>query len=314
MLSERPSSQSPWTNVYGLARSTLALGTFITLASHHSDLLFRPMGGEVSGMLQGSGAAQWSLFNLTPPEHLEWARLFSVLVLLLVIIGWRPRITGVLHWWVSFSFASTAMLLDGGDHVAVVLSLLLLPITLTDNRRWHWSVANESDPGILSQLKRDTAVSAMWVIRLQVAIIYFHAGVAKLAVEEWVNGTALYYWFTNPIFGAPSWLEPVLLPLLTSPVGVTLLTWTVLLLEITLFLGLVIERRWRPALLVLGLSFHAGIILVHGLVSFFCSMAAALILYLRPLEQEFRIPSLGWWASVSSVLPRPPRRQVIPAG
>lgn len=44
-------------------------------------------------------------------------------------------------------------------------------------------------------------------------------------------------------------------------------------------------------MLLLGLLFHAGILLVHGLLHFSLAMSAALILYLRPLSSSFRWPS-----------------------
>jgi hypothetical protein len=61
----------------------------------------------------------------------------------------------------------------------------------------------------------------------------------------------------------------------------------VLLLEWALSAGLLVDRRYRPILLVLGILLHAGIAVVHGLVSFAMIMFAALILYLRPLDRPF---------------------------
>lgn len=33
--------------------------------------------------------------------------------------------------------------------------------------------------------------------RIQVAGIYFHPAIEKLAVKEWAGRTAFYYWFTT---------------------------------------------------------------------------------------------------------------------
>lgn len=305
----------PWTNVYGLARSALAFGTLLTLLFNDTTLLFRPAGGELTGNFGREGMFGWSLFFLVPPESLELARWVSVLVLLIVISGWRPRITGILHWWITFSLPASAVLVDGGDHIAAVLTLLLIPVTLTDGRKWHWSPPEEGRRGVASLIAGQIAFSAFLVIRLQVALVYFHAGVGKMRVEEWSDGTALYYWFTHSAFGASPWLEPFLLPLLASPIIVTSLTWGVIIFELALFLGLAMEKRWWPYLLVLGIFFHLGIIVVHGLVSFFFSMAGALILYLRPIERPFGFPAwvlrlrpqLDWIGSIGG------RRARVPA-
>lgn len=166
------------------------------------------------------------------------------------------------------------------------------PFALTDPRRWHWGkVATEAPVG-REELARLLAISSYVVIRIQVAGIYFHAATAKFRVEEWVDGTAVYYWFTHPSFGMAPWLEPLVMPLLTNPITVSLLTWGALLLEVFLFTGLVIEKRYRRWLLILGITFHAGIALIHGLISFGLAMWAALILYLRPFEDEFEFGTL----------------------
>jgi hypothetical protein len=49
------------------------------------------------------------------------------------------------------------------------------------------------------------------------------------------------------------------------------------------------KKYWRP-LLVLGLGLHAGIIVLHGLLSFAIVMFGALVLYLRPMERAFELP------------------------
>jgi antimicrobial peptide system SdpB family protein len=299
---ESQSAPSPWTNVYGLVRSLLAFGTLLTLLFNDTEVLFRPMGGEPQGNFGRDGAFGWSLFFLVPTEYLEVARWLSVCALLMVLSGWRPRFTALLHWWVSFSLAASAVVVDGGDHVAAVLTLLLLPIALTDGRKWHWSPPQDARGDRAFLVRSQIALSALLVCRLQVAAIYFHAAVGKIAVPQWANGTAVYYWFTNPSFGAPAWLEPYLLPLITSSVGVTALTWGTIILELALFVALTLHKRWWPYLLVPGLVFHFGILVVHGLVSFFFSIAAALVLYLRPTERPFKLsvralglrPSFTW--------------------
>lgn len=45
-----------------------------------------------------------------PVKNLELARWLAVAILLLVASGWR-RVTGVLHWWVSFSLHANTLVL-----------------------------------------------------------------------------------------------------------------------------------------------------------------------------------------------------------
>lgn len=280
---------APWTNVYGLARSLLAAGTFLTLGVNSVEVLFLPLEPQVTGIAQGQGFAQFSLFAIVPGAWLPAVKLLSLIVLAAVMVGWRPRLTGLPHWWVSSSFAASAAIVDGGDHITAVLSLLLLPIALTDPRKWHWQHPEIATNALLHIVQNEIARSAHIVIRIQIAFVYLHAAVGKFTVQEWSDGTALYYWFTHPVFGAPEWLSPLVDPVITSRIGVTLLTWGALAIELALFTGLVMERKWRRWLLMVGLTFHAGIAIVHGLISFSLAMAGALILYLRPVEEEIRI-------------------------
>ena len=62
-------------------------------------------------------------------------------------------------------------------------------------------------------------------------------------------------------------------------------------LEVILFAGFFREIKHRKKLLIIGMLFHLGIVFVHGLFGFFFAMAAALILYLWPVHQAFKMPS-----------------------
>lgn len=283
---------SPWTNVYGAARTILALGTLVNLACDDVDVLFRPLG---LGMREAAGSlplVRTSLFSILSGGRLELARWLGIAVLLVVASGWRPRLTAVPHWWVTSSFAASCIVVDGGDQVAANLTLLLLPVALTDPRRSHWG-GPAPIMGAWQPIAAMLARSALLVARVQVGVIYLVAWVSKIAVEEWANGTAVYYWFLHPVFGVSDGRRALLMPLLTRPATVVLLTWGALALEALLFMGLLIDRRHRPALLAAGVLFHAGIALVHGLITFCLAMTAALILYLRPPEKTFAAARLN---------------------
>lgn len=291
-------AETPWTNVAGAARTLLALGTLSTLAAHDADMLFRPLGVEAGEALSGTVLLRFSIFSLLSGSRLELARWLCVAGLCLVASGWRPRLTGLLHWWISASFAASCVIVDGGDQVTAVLTLLVLPLVLTDPRRSHWAAAPETSPGAAAAARALIARSALLVIRIQVALIYLVSCASKFAVREWTNGTALYYWFLHPVFGVSGWRRDLLLPVLTHPAGVALLTWGVLAFEALLFAGLVMEKRLRPGLLAAGCLFHFGTVVVHGLFSFFLAMAGALVLYLRSPQQQFRQPA--WLAGFAA--------------
>ena len=236
---------------------------------------------------QCGGIRSIGVFCAAPAPYLELVRWAVSVALVIVASGWRPRITALPHWWIAFSLQANALVIEGGDQVASIWALLLLPVALTDRRRWHWKEEAEAlAPSERRTFARVLAGVLLFAIRIQVAGIDLHAAAGKISVSEWADGTVLYYWLTDPVFGAPRWLWPFVETVLAHP-AVAVVTWSVLVLEIALALGLGVDKRWRGILLALGISFHFGIALLIGLPSFGLAMTAALILYLRPTERPF---------------------------
>ncbi len=222
-----------------------------------------------------------SLFSICGND-LSLAKLIAVAILLLSISGFLPRWSSVLQWWVSFSLSVSCMTVDGGDQINSILCLFLIPILIFDKRKNQWM---ESVFGTSNAYLNILFLSIFWVIRLQVSMIYFQAATAKLSVSEWTNGTASYYWLAHPIHGMPSWIAPILMPVLVSAFGVALITWGTLIFETILAMSLFMSENIRKYLFIPGILFHFGIVLVHGLSSFFLVMAAALLLLTVPFTK-----------------------------
>lgn len=303
------------TNVYGLARSLLAVCTLTALVSHTPSELFFHFPGYMESTHPGT-LSEFSLFYLLK-DHILVAQGLSIAVLLAVLVGWRPRITGLLHWYVAVSFAASCMVVQGGDHVVANMTFILLPLTLLDGRRFHWDRPDASatwdESTTWGLFKTNLAQSCFLVAAIQVAVIYFFAGVGKLSVTEWANGTAFYYWFTHPVFGAPDWLRLVVEPLLSTRPVVVAVTWGTILFEVILAMGLLAKDRFKPYMLALGLFFHFGIVLVHGLFSFFFAMAGALIVYLVKPSLHIRFDRVLDAVGIASLARRLRRRLAAPA-
>ncbi|MFG2177811.1 sporulation-delaying protein SdpB family protein [Streptomyces abikoensis] len=284
----------PWGNAYGLARTLLALGTAGTLAFSSSATLFRPVVtiGEYP-LCQGMTAG--GAFCLVPRGQFDLLRWLCVAVLLVVASGWRPRLTALPHAYLSFSVFSGIAIGDGGDQITWILSLLLALVALGDGRRWHWRThpsGTEDEPA--SRATRRWALlgfSAWAVARLQMALLYFQASVAKLPHTEWADGSAMYYWANNSSFGFPEWIRPLTDHVVHSPVGVAALTWLPIALELALAASPLMSQRARWVLLPLGISFHLGIAVLMGLWSFALAMGAGLFLLLSPIGHSFPLLS-----------------------
>lgn len=276
-------SDNPWTNVYGLARSILALSLLCTLVFSGMDTLFPLADGEQLIRPNNFFFEKISIYHIL--GNVSFAYYTSIFILIFVISGYLPQITGILHWWVSYSYLASGIILEGGDQIIAIITLLLIPVTLTDRRLNHWS--KTVVPG--NQYVKFFIWSVYGMIILQVAVIYFHSAVAKFSVDEWLNGTATYYWFTHNTFGVPYSIKPFMAKLMSNRFMVITTTWGAILFELILAGWIFMKRNtynWK-LLFIAGIFFHLFIALIFGLASFGITMTGALVLYLFPKDKHF---------------------------
>ena len=277
----------PWTQTIGIARSVLACGTALTLLANPTWILFRSPTGGASAYC-GALGGHLSLFCIVPSSQLDVARAIAVALLLVVASGWRPRLTGLFHWWVSYSFYVSGRVTDGGEQVTALITFLLLPAVLTDPRTWHWRPPARVEPQSEREaLSRLVAYTALCLIQLQVSVIYLDACIEKIRVAEWLDGTVMYYVLTNNLFGPMAALKAMLLPLLSSPLVVAV-TWPSLILEFLLGINIVLSRPLRGVLFVAGVLFHAIIAALIGIPTFAMAMWAVLLLGVLPIGTSLR--------------------------
>ena len=211
-------------------------------------------------------------------------------ILLIVAIGWKPRVTGILHWWINWSIFNSATTIDGGEQVAAVFTFLLIPITLTDPRDWHWQ--NQVNIKGVKYTKIFIAKITFIFIRIQIAIIYFNSIVAKLIEEEWINGTAVWYYMQSPMLGLNPNLFEWLTPLLGSSF-IVIPTWVTLIAQIILVMSLIAPKKYWNTIFIISIFMHEIFGLFLGIFTFSFIMIAVLILYLRPVEKPFRFKGGG---------------------
>lgn len=274
-----------WSVNLGIARTLLALSAVGTLSFSSVATLTQPGVGIASPFCGGaSGISTWCL---APSSAYDFVRLGQVAILLIAASGWRPRITALPMWWILFSNQASLTTVDGGDQIAAVLSLLLLPVSLTDPRRWHWQRL-QSRPGKVPSGAVIAGVT-VGVLQAQVAFVYIDACLTKLSVPEWADGTAGYYWLRDPVFGPAGSLRSVVDALMLQPLLVVGMTWGSLALEFMLGIAIFLPTKAKRALLPAGILFHLSIALTMGLWSFALTMWAGLVIYLWPKGEMPRI-------------------------
>lgn len=206
-----------------------------------------------------------------------------ILCLFIIASGWRPQYTGIIHWYIAYTLQWSATTIDGGEQINTVLTFLLIPITLLDRRKNHFYKTVENCNNFYSKY---ITWLFMILIKIQVGIIYLNAALERLKNPEWADGTALYYFFSDPIFGLPPYQLNVLEPLLNSPF-IILVTWAVTVFELFLVICMFASSPLKRFGHNLGIIFHIGIIFTIGIVTFGITMCAAVILYLRQWNNEY---------------------------
>ena len=269
------------TNVYGLGRSLLAFGTLLTfLFNSKYSLIHAPL-FEKAKLVNNDYNLNLFLHFSYNDLYIPW--IISIIILLLVLSGIYPRFTGILHWWVSYSFINAATIVEGGDQITANLTFFLIPITILDGRKNHWMTQNKS-----GNMYANLFVY-LWfmLISIQMSVLYLQAGIEKpYKVEEWLNGTSIYYWFKNNLFGLNNIMQKIILPLLNVKIILFIINWSVIILELTLAGGIFMESKRKKILFKIAIVFHSMIALCFGLVSFFFAMAGALVLYLLPKDKN----------------------------
>jgi antimicrobial peptide system SdpB family protein len=271
-------TRSPFGRPLALARTALATSLLLTFAFTPSGSLFLRSAQYPDGVVCDAALAHLTLFCAgggATPVTIG----ITVAVGLAVLSGVVPALTAVPHWWVAWSLNLASPIRDGGDQVAAVVTLLLVPLLLCDRRRNHWQVdAHWQDRRWWLRAIVWAALVLVWV---QASVLYANAAIAKFTVAEWANGTALWYWIQEPSFRPPGlfvWLVELVHTTLFGSVAVN---YGVLLLELAAATLLVTSASVRRVALPALLAFHLLIAVVFGLWSFFFSMAALLFLYLR---------------------------------
>lgn len=281
----------PWTNIYGLARTLVALGTAGTLAASSAETLFRPA-ATIGDYPSCNSTTAASLFCLSPDDysHLTWLKWLCVAALLVIASGWRPRITALPHAYINYSVFSGIAIADGGDQIALILSVLFVLPALGDKRHWHWEQPQEQTPETrAARLLALIGTSGLIMLRLQMVVVYLQAAVAKLPHAEWQDGTAMWYWGSNLDFGPAPWLDTLVGPVISSALGVALMTWLPLLIEGSLVVSPLLPQRLRWWAMGAGLLFHLSIALMMGLWSFALAMAGGILVLCLPLGSTIRL-------------------------
>ncbi|SIE35647.1 antimicrobial peptide system protein, SdpB family [Mycobacteroides abscessus subsp. abscessus] len=272
---------------FAIGRSTLAAATLSEIWLTPLSALFHPVGG-VGGPRCFLGYASLYCMPLFGVGIAGRTILLSA-VLILVIIGYRPRLLALPHLWATLSISTSITLPDGGDAIALIFVLLLTPLCLIDSRTSHWR-----QPSNRMRVEyRALGYVISWVGRIQLAFIYAHSAISKMGVEDWANGTAFYYFARDKMFGSAGILSSLTLKLSALPFGVVAITWGAIVLELVMAVGILATPRIRAMTMYAAVGLHTAIFFALGLFSFSAVMVGVSVLSANPDRAALRDSSPG---------------------
>ena len=200
----------------------------------------------------------WSLFFIQAGAQattLAYAIVWmGIIAAFMLMIGWQSRLAAFITWlvWVSL-WNRNPLLLDGDD---AILKLMCFYLMLSSCGNC-WSV-----DACLQIKPQQVYVWPLRLIQFQIALIYFVSGWVKFHSPEWLDGTIMQYVLIHPQYSRwDGWSfidNPLLSGVLVALAG--FIRWWELL-----FPFLLINARSRKISLLIGILFHAGLLLTMNL-------------------------------------------------
>ncbi len=213
----------------------------------------------------------------------------SIIILIVTILGYFPMLMGILHFYVTASFSTHfSIFCDGGDYLTTLVTFLFIPITITDTRVNSWKPFEKTK--FYCSFQKISVYINYHALRFLICIVYFHAATSKFRITEWYNGTALYYFLSEPLSANTFFVENEFFrTLLSNPFFIALITWGTLIIEVLIsFMLFSNNLKLKRIVFILGLILHLLIIPTFYIPAFSFRMIACLYIYLivQPNETE----------------------------
>ncbi len=209
-------------------------------------------------------------FNILsyPPFYNFYLYVYGVFIVLLSIQIFKD-ITAFGHILVYiifkiFCFKTSEMLNAGHDLMGIVL---FFNIFLSSNSS--------------SIYKKWMSNAGIFAIKIQLCILYFFSFLFKLNGDEWINGSALFLVIQNDGYTLPHLKQFFT----QNHIFLKTLNYLTLIYQ-GVFPVLIWFKKFRNVLLVVGVVFHAGILMFTGLYDFALFVMATYSIFYQSKEVE----------------------------
>lgn len=238
-----------------------------------------------------AGTRSFSLYAVSrDPLAFEVIFHLGIVVTALWVLGWRTRLLTPLTYVFLWSLHERAsFLLDGGDNVLQIV--LFYAIFADVGAYFSWDAnrlrAARQRGGAQRQVFAMLHSAALLAFALQLCLVYGVAGLYKVQGELWQSGTAMYYVMRVNEFTWPGYSEYIYL---NVPLTIAL-TYLTVAFQVSFPFMLFLNRWTRRLALLAGFSFHLGIGVFMGLVTFSALMISVELALIA--DNEYR--QIGRW-------------------
>ena len=272
---------------FAVLRIIYGIGLLLTLVPSipERSMLWGPASFWVDPEAKRRGYFLWDTILTKQNEVLFDLAFFAmILIVFLFMIGFQTRLMGILTLvFVVALQANNLYVLNGGDTLYRITLLFLVFANLGAHysvdswlakRRRSQRVRRQFVP---SHIRNSLHNVALVLCCFQIIIVYTVSGIWKLAGEEWLDGTALFYalridaFMLYPAFNELLWQSSLLIYIATF-----IALWAQTLFPLALL--------WRPTrifVLIALVFMHSGIGILLGLWPFSLAMIALDMLFIR---------------------------------
>ncbi len=210
----------------------------------------------------------FSLYALDPaPQVFEAVFHLGIAITALWVLGWHTRAMTLLTWIFLWSIHHrNPALWDGGDNLVQIVLIYAIFADLGAACSVDAGLRRPQDGShaLVQQVQALFHNAAVLAVGCQLCLVYSAAGLAKVQGALWQNGTALYYILRAGEFAWTGYGTSIT----EQSILVTLLTYGTVVFQVCFPFLFAMHPLTRRLALVIGISFHLGIGLVMGLMTF----------------------------------------------
>ena len=170
---------------------------------------------------------------------------------------------------ILFLVASVSLLLNRRVRLASFVVGMTILVGIASSRI-YWANNTFFMGAFLTLIGLYASQRSVWLLRAQVALIYFGAGLNKILDPDWISGQFFEHWTVNLEHNLYLRAAALLPPMALSK----FMCWATIATELSIFTCFAWPRRW-PVAIWLGILFHAA-------MTVFTGITFVLFLYVAP--------------------------------